>query len=79
MMSPVDCAVRGHDFRLTEHGYVRTWRTEIDVDEAGVTTITAHSSGSSDWGDDGDCIYKLECRYCGAEQPMPLNYQIEWD
>lgn len=63
-----------HEYRLIEGGYIRNWSTTISEDG----TITASYSGESEFSDEGDEQYALECRTCLDVQPVPPGTTIEW-
>jgi hypothetical protein len=63
------------DWSLVEDGYQRSWYTSID-DEAKV--IHAGYHGASDWSDDGDSTYYLQCGVCVSTRPLPDGYEIDW-
>ena len=63
-----------HDWVLTERHYVRTWSTEITLDDDGVETVTVADDGT--FSDDGDGQMVLVCSDCDEERDAPDD--VRW-
>ena len=64
-----------HTWRLTEHGYSRSWYTVISD---GGRLATACYEGVSDWSQEGDGEMLLECSYCLVTKPVPDGMEIHY-
>jgi hypothetical protein len=75
-IEPPPCDHSLDEFSLVEDGYQRQWHTRIDED---TKVIRAGYNGSSDWTDDGDGNYFLQCGMCLARREVPFDYEIDWN
>jgi hypothetical protein len=67
---------------LVEQGYERTWTLTVEdtPTQHGFVegVLTAHSHGSEDFSDDGDCEYYARCSSCLVEFQAPDD-EWEWN
>ena len=63
------------DFSLVEDGYQRQWNTRLDTSRQ---VLIAEYTGVSDFTDDGDGNYFLQCGVCLSRREVPDDYEIDW-